>query len=121
MLELAKRSGRTKGSSLAVDIGTTQGFLNQVMSPLVRRGWVRSDPGPTGGYSADFDPERVSVLAVIEAIEGPVDTGRCVLSDRECSETQPCALHRPWSNARAHLLEDLGAHTLASLLVDEAQ
>ena len=63
----------------------------------------------------DFEPAEVSVLDVIEAIEGPVDTGRCVLEDRACAQAGTCALHRPWSRARAHLLDDLGGQSLASL------
>ena len=102
LLELDGRSGRTKGSALAEAIGTSQGFLNQVMSPLVQQGWVRSDPGPAGGYLPMYDAGDVSVLAVIEAIEGPVDTGRCVLEDRDCADAGTCALHRPWSR-RARL------------------
>src|SRR5689334_10773782 len=85
LLALRGRAGRTKASRLADEVGTTKGFLTQVMNPLVQQGWVRSDPGPTGGYAADFEPADVSVLAVIEAVEGPVDTGRCVLEDRSCA------------------------------------
>ena len=57
-------------------MGTTKGFLTQAMTPLVPQGWVRSDPGPTGGYVAVFDPAELTVLEVIEAVEGPDDTGR---------------------------------------------
>ena len=73
LLALGAGSDRTKAAELAERVGTTKGFLTQVMNPLVQQGWVRSDPGPTGGYVADFDPAEVSVLAVIEAIEGPVE------------------------------------------------
>ena len=85
------------------------------MNPLVQQGWVRSDPGPAGGYAADFEPAKVTVLAVIEAVEGPVDTGQCVLEDRACAEAGMCALHRPWSRARGHLLDDLDSQPLSSL------
>jgi Rrf2 family protein len=83
--------------------------VSQVVNPLVRRGWVRSDPGPTGGYSLAVDPAGISVLAVIEAIEGPTDSGRCVLVDRPCNEQGTCALHTPWLRARGHLLRELDA------------
>lgn len=119
LLALGPGTDRTKAAALAGKVGTTKGFLTQVMNPLVAQGWVRSDPGPTGGYASNFDPDEVSVLAVIEAIEGPVDTGRCVLEDRACDPTETCALHRPWSRARAHLLEDLGAQPLSSLRAAE--
>lgn len=115
LLALDRRSERAKAVDLADEVGTTKGFLTQVMNPLVQAGWVRSDPGPTGGYAAAFEPAAVSVLAVIEAIEGPVDTGRCVLEDRSCASVGTCALHRPWARARENLIEDLRSQSLASL------
>jgi Rrf2 family protein len=121
LLALIGEPERTKASQLAEKVGTTKGFLTQVMNPLVQQGWVRSDPGPTGGYVASFDPAEVSVLAVIEAVEGPVDTGRCVLEDRPCAKEGPCALHVPWSRARGHLLDELGNQRLSSLLAVEAR
>jgi Rrf2 family iron-sulfur cluster assembly transcriptional regulator len=119
LLALTEGQDRAKAAQLAETVGTTKGFLTQVMHPLVQQGWVRSDPGPTGGYAADFEPTDVSVLAVIEAVEGPVDTGRCVLEDRACAQAGTCALHRPWSRAREHLLDDLAAQRLSSLLTTE--
>jgi Rrf2 family protein len=98
---------RIKGPDLAERVGSTPGFVAQVVTPLVRAGWVASEPGPTGGYSLRVDLTSVSVLAVVEAVEGPTDTGRCVLADRPCSETGPCALHTAWQRARAELLREL--------------
>ena len=115
LLALNEGRERTKAADLAAEVGTTKGFLTQVMNPLVQHGWVRSDPGPTGGYVADFEPAAVRVPAVIEAIEGPVDTGQCVLEDRACASAGTCALHRPWSRARGSLIEELGSQSLASL------
>ena len=74
-------------------------------------------PGPTGGYESAVAPARLSVLDVIEAVEGPTVTGRCVLVDRPCSDGGHCALHQPWGRARAGLLDELGRTTLADLEV----
>jgi len=115
MLELARFGRRTKAGELAEAIGTTPGFLSQAMTPLTARGWVRSDPGPTGGYSLTVDLDEVSVLDVIEAVEGPSESGRCVLEDRPCREDEPCALHIPWQRARRQLLAELAASPLSSL------
>jgi len=104
---LAAEQQRVKGPTLATAVGSTSGFVSQVLTPLVRRGWVRSDPGPTGGYSLAVNLDEVSVLAVIEAIEGPTDAGQCVLVDRPGDESATCALHAPWLRARSRLLADL--------------
>jgi Rrf2 family iron-sulfur cluster assembly transcriptional regulator len=114
---LAGSRGRMKSAELAEALGTTSGFIPQVLGPLVERGWIVSVPGPTGGYEAAIAPERLSVLDVIEAVEGPTVTGRCVLVDRSCNVDGHCALHQPWSKARTGLLDELGRTTLAELEV----
>jgi Rrf2 family iron-sulfur cluster assembly transcriptional regulator len=114
LLELAG-GGRLKAVELAGRLDASPGFLAQAMTPLVNRGWVRSDPGPSGGYSAVADPRTVSVLDVVEAVEGPTDTAKCVLQDRACTRGGPCALHVPWSKARAQLLAELGSTPLSEL------
>lgn len=106
---LAVAPERMKGPALATVVGSTSAFVSQVLTPLVRAGWVRSDPGPTGGYSLTADLETVSLRQVIETIEGPTDAGRCVLADRPCDEGGACALHEPWLRAQSQLLAELDA------------
>ena len=119
MQVLADADARVKGPALAEAVGSTSGFVSQVLNPLVRQGWVRSDPGPSGGYSLVVDLAEVSVLAVIETIEGPTVSGRCVLADRPCDETGTCALHVPWMRARALLLGEFAATSVADAVVFE--
>ena len=104
---LGAASTRVKGPALAEIVGTSAGFVAQVLTPLVRVGWVHSEPGPSGGYSLAADLGDISVLAVIEAIEGPTDSGKCVLADRPCDQAGTCALHVPWQAARSELLRKL--------------
>jgi Rrf2 family transcriptional regulator, iron-sulfur cluster assembly transcription factor len=111
---LATSPTRLKGPALADAVGSTSGFVSQVLTPLVRAGWVRSEPGPSGGYSLVADLDDISVLQVIETIEGPTDSGRCVLADRPCNEGGPCALHGPWLRARSQLLDQLDAISVAA-------
>ena len=81
-LQLLAVGDRVKAGALAEALATTPGFVPQVMGPLVKRGWVRSDPGPLGGYALVSSLEALSVLDVVEAIDGPTDEGRCVVADR---------------------------------------
>ena len=119
LIALARSGVRRKASALAEEIGATPGFVPQVVSPLVRKGWVASDPGPTGGYSLRVDPAQINVLNVIEAIEGVTDTVNCVLADRPCNDQGPCSLHVPWSRSRELLLNSLREVSIADLLDDE--
>ena len=94
---------------------TSPGFLSQAMTPMVNRGWVRSEPGRSGGYMAVTPLEDVSVLDVVEAVEGPTDVTRCVLEDRACAGGGRCALHDAWAQARGHLLRDLAETPLSAI------
>lgn len=116
MSALADAGRAMKGSELAGALDATPGFMSQVLNPLVKSGWVKSEPGPAGGYRLVADITRVSVLEVVEAIDGPTDDGRCVVADRACDANDPCALHHAWTMARAELTETLSGVVIAGLL-----
>ena len=115
LIVLDQQAQKMTASLLAERISTTSGFLSQVMTPLVARGWVRSDPGPTGGYVLGVQTHAVSVMDVIEAVEGRMDESRCVLFVRPCDATNPCAMHGPWGRARAEMIRELRTTTLDQL------
>ncbi|MBI4883090.1 MAG: Rrf2 family transcriptional regulator [Actinobacteria bacterium] len=115
MIVLGGNQGRMKGAVLAQALGTTPAFVAQVVGPLVKAGWVRSDPGPAGGYAVHAALAEVSVLQVIEAVDGVVDSGVCVVEARACDRSAPCVLHFAWSRARAELVRALGETPLSTL------
>ncbi|MEI2703932.1 MAG: Rrf2 family transcriptional regulator [Ilumatobacteraceae bacterium] len=115
MVLLAGADRRFKAPELADALQTTAGFVPQVVGPLVKAGWVRSDPGPTGGYAGRIDLAEVSVLQVVEAVDGATDSGRCVVADRPCNRGAPCPLHHAWARARGELVASLASTPLASL------
>lgn len=121
MVALGGSGRRMKGAELAADLGTTAGFLPQVLAPLVRAGWVRSEPGPTGGYVSHVPLAAISVLDVIEAVDGPTDMGRCVVEDRPCTSGSTCAMHMAWARAQRELTTSLGTARLADLQPEAAR
>ena len=100
---------RLKAPELAGSLGSTPGFVAQVVGPLVKAGLVQSTPGPTGGYSLTDAAARASVLNVVEAVDGPTETGQCVARDVPCGAVGTCALHEAWTRARTTLTSVLGA------------
>lgn len=112
--ELAAGEARIKAGDLATSLATTTGFVAHVLSPLVKAGWVRSDPGPAGGYRLREEARGLSVLDIIEAVDGPTDDGRCVVEDRPCTPTDRCVMHSAWQRARSELRAGLAAMPAAS-------
>ncbi len=112
---LRDAKGSMQSSDLAAAIDTTQTYLPQIMSPLVKMGWVDSKRGPTGGYVLATDPETISALDLIEAVEGKTDTETCILRGGPCGGLDQCALHQPWEAARTALLKELASVPVLTL------
>ncbi len=112
---LADAGDRIKGADLADAIDTSTPFLAQVMTPLVRGGWVHSEPGRTGGYRLSDEPESISILELIEMVEGPTENDICALRGGACSAEQKCAVHDAWVEARTGLMDALGATPITKL------
>lgn len=100
---------RAPARIIAEELGTSPGFLNQVLRPLVEHRLLSSTRGPQGGYALAGDFEAISMLSVIEAVEGPTEDGRCVLRDATCPGPDRCAVHDAWIAARDALLTTLEA------------
>ena len=120
LLALDRGPERRKGADLAAELAAAPAFMAQVMVPLVQSGWVASGTGPTGGYRLLADLDAISVLDVIEAVEGPTDTGRCMVDGGPCGGDLVCALHEAWSRARSVLAGHL-AGTPVSAAADSGR
>jgi Rrf2 family protein len=114
-MALLAEGRQLKAADLAAGLGASAGFVPQVIGPLVKAGWVRSVPGPSGGYRLAAVPEQVSVLDVVEAVDGPTDSGRCVVADAPCGRDTVCSLHRAWTRARDELMDSLRSVSVADV------
>jgi Rrf2 family protein len=117
--ELRKHESPLKGADLAELLDTTATYIPHVLRPLVKRGWVESGRGPTGGYRLIEKPADITLYDFIEVVEGPMDEGRCVLRGKPCPSVDLCVLHEPWLRARDALFAELRRTTLADVPLGE--
>lgn len=93
-------------SRLAAEGGMPERFLLQILRSLVTHGILQSTRGVDGGYALMKPPEEISVLEIIEAIEGPL-TSSFPDSEMEqeiiCQDRLRAALHEVAVNARRQL------------------
>jgi Rrf2 family iron-sulfur cluster assembly transcriptional regulator len=120
--------GPATAGEIATGMEIPKGFLHQVLLTLKRAGLVTSRPGRTGGYRLAADPGDISILAIMEALEGPIEDGECAMRGGPCHWQEVCAMHWVWSEARGALvarlkdasLADVSAADLALLAGDAA-
>jgi Rrf2 family protein len=76
-LQLAQNQSDTPipCSKLAADGNMPERFLLQILRNLVTHGILRSTRGVDGGYTLTRPPHEISLLDVVEAIDGPLDSG----------------------------------------------
>ena len=108
-------------AEIARDMAVPRGFLHQVLQDLQRAGLVRSVSGRRGGYALDRPAEDISILEVLEALEGPLDLGQCALRGGPCRWDDVCALHEIWSAGRAAFCQSLASSTVADVARVDAE
>jgi len=115
-LQLAKSDSATPVpcSQLAAEGNMPERFLLQILRSLVTHGILRSTRGVDGGYTLVRSPDEVSLLEVIEAIEGPLNPGEPVTEGM--SEESQRRLHEALRSVTNDSRRQLEAIKLSQLL-----
>jgi Rrf2 family protein len=75
LIDLAENqnNGLTQIKNIAKRKNIPQNFLVQIFNKLVKAGIVKSVRGVNGGYKLYHSPEKISILTVLETLEGPIN------------------------------------------------
>jgi Rrf2 family iron-sulfur cluster assembly transcriptional regulator len=117
MLALARAQNGTLLSvrRIAADMAIPRGFLPQVMLDLGRAGLVDAVAGRSGGYRLRRPAADITLLDVVEAVEGDSRRRTCILRGGPCSVGGVCEVHEAFFSAQGAMLAALGQATLADL------
>lgn len=98
-------------------------YLSKHLQALSRAGITASAPGPQGGYRLARPAAEISLLAVVEAIEGPASPFRCTeIRQRGPASLppgryrSPCAIASAMARAEAAWRRELQAVTVADIM-----
>jgi len=69
---------------IAHTLGVSEAHLAKVLQRLAHVGLVKSIRGPKGGFKLGRAGEKIALLDVYQAIEGPLGSGTCLLGKRVC-------------------------------------
>jgi Rrf2 family protein len=104
-----------KKSALVELSEAPKSFLSKVLQRMVANRLISSRRGGGGGFELAAPPDQVSVLTVVEAIDGPIHLNLCVPGASGCDRSLACAVHPVWVEARAALVKVLGGASMARL------
>ena len=105
-----------KATVIADALNVPANYLSKIMHELVRVHVLKSVRGPTGGYSLAIAPARLSLEQVIAPFQEVEPRNTCLMGDRVCDRTKPCAAHQQWSQIKDEFASRLKRTTLAAML-----
>jgi Rrf2 family iron-sulfur cluster assembly transcriptional regulator len=100
---------------IAEQEGIPAHFLAKILQQLARKGLLRSSKGPTGGFSLRNSPKEISLIQLVEALDGLSDYQKCVSGLAECTDDAPCGMHDSWKLLRSRIMDYLEQTTIADL------
>jgi Rrf2 family protein len=115
LLYLATQGNQCKTAAIArhqlIPTSLTRGITRE----LVANGLLESHRGLVGGVRLARPPETISLLEIVESIDGPIRLNRCLTRSGECPLDRLCPAHRVWREGLDLLRGRLARATLAEL------
>ncbi|HEY3441756.1 MAG TPA: Rrf2 family transcriptional regulator [Paludibaculum sp.] len=109
---------RATRDELAASSEVPEHFLSKILQTLSRGGLITSHRGASGGFALAKPPEFVTLLDVVEAVDGPIQLNVCVAAGVGCCRVTRCVVHHVWADAQNALTAVLRGATLARLAAE---
>jgi Rrf2 family protein len=117
LAELASRctSGNLLLDQLVAGTDLPRDFMAKIFQKLVRGGILVSAKGRGGGFALARPGHQITLMQVIEAMEGPQLLDRCVVGLERCNDHMPCPQHDLYKPIRQRLKDYLNTTSVADL------
>ena len=118
VLHLARINGnqRAATSQVAQEQHIPPSFLAKIISQLSIAGLLHTSRGARGGVTLAREPIAITLLEVIEAIDGPIMLNECVGDASTCTFDEDCPLRPVWCEAQNELVARLEGTNFQQLL-----
>jgi len=93
-------------------------YLEQIFHRMLKSGFIASKRGPRGGYLLKVHPSEISLLDVIEKIQGPIQFADCSKRrkiKKPCKMMGECVTIEVWNEAKENLREYFSTITIQTL------
>ena len=96
--------------------GISEKFISRIVVPLRERGMIKSERGKLGGFRLAQAPSDITLLAVIETLQGPVSLVDCVVDKAGCVRSGTCVARSVWTDVNTAVRAALRGMTLETVL-----
>ena len=107
---------RAATSQVAQEQHIPPSFLAKIISQLSIAGLLHTSRGARGGVTLAREPKDITLLEVIEAIDGPIMLNECVGETGACTFDEECPLRPVWCEAQNELVDRLKNTNFAQLV-----
>ncbi len=90
-------------------------FLAKILQQLARKGFLRSSKGPTGGFTLRIPAKDLTLVMIVDTVDGLTDYERCPAGLAECNDQAPCGMHDSWKALRGRIMEYLERTSIEDL------
>jgi Rrf2 family protein len=106
---------RASTSAVAKEQSIPPSFLAKIISQLSIAGLLHTSRGARGGVMLAREPGEISLLDVVEAIDGPITLNECVHETEDCPVGSSCVLREVWCLAQDELTSRLRATNFSQI------
>ncbi len=111
-----KPEGETCGiDEIAKVQGVPPAYLAKLFQSLARKGFVKSFRGVEGGFVLTKKPKDISMLNIIEAMEGHIYLNDCLIREGYCLRDAICPVHNVWHEAQKRFVDYLKGCTFEDM------
>jgi Rrf2 family protein len=105
---------------IATTLGVSKDHLAKVLQRLVRCDLLLGLRGPKGGFNLCKDPDQITLLDILQAIEGPLPENTCMLNSIKCVRGS-CIFGNLLCSINHQVSSYFDSTTLAQLIVRDAR
>lgn len=103
-------------SELAERAGLETPTVSKLLKPLAQAGLVEGFRGANGGYRLARPAADISLIEVVEAMEGPLGMTECSVHEGNCTIEDHCGVRANWRRINDVVVEALRSVTLAQMI-----
>ncbi len=96
-------------------------FLAKIFQNLSKAGLIKSHRGVKGGFTLNKTADSITVIEVLESIQGPYFIAKCLADDKLCKKSNMCSVRMLLQATQDSILEVFKGHTIADLVAWEKE